>query len=496
MPYKLSPDYIYLLMKRGDSIIAPTKEKEYRWFDGMLGFIDPKDWSGPVELSDYYTGEVAIIKVNRDWKPLAVESVRHYEANGPGVSGFRESRGWIDPKQLAPLVDPQIPDFLTKYYIHKGKLPMVDGTKLSPIIVKDTRLIDPKRAVIPDVGQVTTGTFQVGPGGGDHYPTFGGAGGAWAAAGNLTGNLTFQHNTGNINEIAQAVTNIDLNGFTLLNENNTPPVGDPTVGFILQENFGGNHFFLDQAEGPGAVDFKQLYIQRQQAKTNAVFGQIVDFNIIAAHDKNVYGCLLDGGNFVGSGIVVGDVTPFHNHWNNMIWQHVSNGIHVFNPATNGFTENNSVWDCGIGINGNARFIFCRNNASWDCVSDYGALAAATGRYNLSSDLTAVNANWAVGVANITNTAAAICVQSVNPALAAFLDILDPGSLVDAGEANAIAARTTCVRGRPVPNSNAATSIGAAETPTPTPPPPPSGRNFWNANRRQYWHRMSSVKAGI
>jgi len=100
--------------------------------------------------------------------------------------------------------------------------------------------------------------------------------------------------------------------------------------------------------------------------------------------------------------------------------------------------------------------------------------AAIGRYNRSSDATAADVNWGGGgVGNTINAVVAADVQSVNDANAAFFDITDPGALVSAGEANGIAARTTCIRGRPVPNAVPATSVGPAEIPTPEPPPTPT-----------------------
>ena len=480
-----------MLVKRGDSIIADSKYVTSKYFDGMISYLDPKDWEKPPTLSDYYFGEVAVFELPRDWKPLLIESTSVLGDLTSIGAAYRSAKGFIDPKQIAPLVDKAYPKFLEDYYTHKYQMKIVDGTMLSPLIIKDSSLIDPSRAVIPDIGQITAGNYTIGPAAGDDYPTASGAGGAYAALGNLTGNLTFTQ-TGNIVEaVALATMSINLGGFVLTHTSDNPHYGDPTAGWLITFN-NNSHGYYITPDGPGTVNMLNLRTFRQIA-TGANVRDIIMAAINLGFTFNCHDLLMDGNNFSKWILGLEDADAIVNCWNVNAWDSLGFNIRVGAWNANGFLENCNSYsgsDIGIGLSGAA--VSVNNCASFDNTgTDFNAIAAATGNNNLSTDATAADGNWAVGAGNLINQVTAACVQGVNPAVANFMDILDPGTLVSAGVANGIAARTTCIRNRAVPNGVAATSIGSAEIPTPEPPTPtPSGRSGGKSpHRQQYWQRM-------
>ena len=88
-----------------------------------------------------------------------------------------------------------------------------------------------------------------------------------------------------------------------------------------------------------------------------------------------------------------------------------------------------------------------------------------GRYNVGSDASCADVNWGGGgLGNRINAVVGADVQSINDVAPAFFDIIPGGPLDGAGEANAIAARLTCIRNRVVPGP-LGTSVGVAESPT-------------------------------
>jgi hypothetical protein len=91
---------------------------------------------------------------------------------------------------------------------------------------------------------------------------------------------------------------------------------------------------------------------------------------------------------------------------------------------------------------------------------------------VSSDATAADVNWGGGgLNNNINQVVAVDTLGQNDAVANFFDLNPAGPLANSGELNAIAARTACIRNRPVPNYLGGVSRGPADL------TPPSGRNL-------------------
>lgn len=496
--HKLDPNYVYARVQRGDSVLAPGKEKNLRLYSGMMDYIDPQMWpKQEVVLSDYNMGEACTIKLPRSFKPDLVASALGYkEAN---MSKYRTRRRYFDIDALASKLNPQCPDFKTKFLSHKTKLPVLDGTKAIPkSMLKDTWDVPfSSRAPILDVGQITAGNFTVGPVGAD-YPVWGGVGGARGNYGNLTGDLTLTQIGAVVNVVvAQGV--ITFGGFTLTEQSNNPHYGDPTAGWActFPNNIDG---FDTQFEGPGNHIMRNLFPSYVNAQ-GAVNVSLHTINtIVAAFTGHYYNSLYDMNANRGGCVSLLDNTPIIYFFNE-VYYNASNAANGYGWGTFPANANTIIANCGAWNNDenfriNNQAITLRNNVALEHAGggDFVTIGAATGRYNVSSDATAADVNWGAALGNIINEVAANCVLGVNPAIANFMDILPGGTLDGAGEANnAALGRTLCLRNRAVPGPNG-TSIGPAEVAaTPTPPTPGGRQGGASPHRQQYWRRMMANK---
>ena len=483
MPYQTKPGFLYVPGKRGDGELAPNKPKHLRLFDGMCGgYIDPEDWEIPPCISDYNTGEVLWIEIPKTeaLKTLCVD------ASQPTINGnsvdvvdmknpkFRQNKHFIDFQSLQPHIESQCPDFINKVYEHKHRIPVVKLNSMPAGVVKESKNIPLSRAVRKDVGQITIGTYTIGPGGGDHYPTRGGAGGGWAAAGNLTGNLSFVTN-GPYTEVAIGTSVVNLNGFALSNPSNLYHGGSPLGGYLIQINHSGFAYSI-QNEGPGNFCFCENNIRRTVAGSAANRSIWFTSAILVEFTLKINNNIIDLNRGAianpGYGFRSTDVTPIVYIYSNYFYSGLY-GV-VIDAATghaNSIYSNNNFYDNagggGILLTNNPGII--RNNAFGGNGTDVVQVGGGTGFNNFSSDASCADGNFLAGAGNQINQAViANGWQSVNDAEAAFLDIVQGGILDGAGVANdALTGRATCIRGRQVPGPNG-TSVGAAERITPTP----------------------------
>jgi hypothetical protein len=476
MAHEAKTDKIYMLLQRGDTVLAPGKHPNLRIWDGMVGYLDPYEWQSKVIFSDYWLGETCVIELPRVWKQVLLEAVKPYESAILGANGLpiigdatKRARGYVDITSIAPAFWNQVPDFLTKYYKHKGLLPVIDGSALPLSVLLDTKGVDfTKRALRDDVGQITAGTHTVGPGAAD-YPTWGGVGGARAAYGNLTDDMNIVQ-VGNVVNAAVAVGLITFNGFTLTEESDNPHYGDPTAGWAC--TYPNNvHGFDTQFEGAGNLIFRNLfpsYANVQAAADRYLFNLNA---VVVAFTAHIYNNLMNqngnrGGCFLGI-----DNTPIIYVFNNGFYNasNGAGGVGMGGNSANGNSiyANNFSWNNQYNYSFGFQAFMARNNTAFDNagVVDYFRHNNMTGRHNVSTDASAADVNWGAGLNNIANEPALNCVQSVNPGLATFMDILLGGTLDGSGEANnVLLGRTRCLRDRPVPGPGG-TSRGPAEIPS-------------------------------
>ena len=208
--FKLTDDCIWMPVKRGDSGTPLHKKKCQQLFNGMFpGYIDVREWSDPVYISEFNQHECCWIGVPRDWKDIAIQACQPEGVPKEGEpydnTKYRASSRFMLPEQIAPYAKSQCPDFLTKFYESGVSIKPIKLKALPKTLVKDSKDIDVvSRVLIGDVGALAPGTYTIGPAAGDNYPTYNGAGGiitainaGGAMAGDITGNLN-----GNITEVA------------------------------------------------------------------------------------------------------------------------------------------------------------------------------------------------------------------------------------------------------------------------------------------------------
>lgn len=485
--YTASWDKAYIQAHRGDAAAPDGKPKVLGVFDGMLQYLDPRHegWTELPVFSDEHLTEAIVFEVERSLLPALIagtaqvnQPVVDMESSEPVVypDGYRYTSKYLDWGVLEPYVIAQCPDFKNLLYEKDAKIPVLKVPFFPMTALKDSTTIDVNRdpSLRPEVGALLPGNYTVGVAGA--YLTFGGAAGAYVAnnaGGAMTGDVTMTE-ISNIVETATALATQTLGGFTWLTTSDNPHYGDPTAGWLIQENFQAIMFDWSE-EGPGVMEIEHIHTIRT---ANYAGGNYTFWlrNAINPHTANIHDFLIDGnGSRERQGTIIAANAPVPRLWNIVVWECDNVGISA--ASANALIENCAVYLCS-GINGGAGAGYalgnvactCRNSTAYDNTVDFLNIAAATGRFCRSSDLTAADVNWAAGLGNTINAVVLNDVQGVNDAVANYFDIIAAGPLDGAGEANVIAARVLCIRNRAVPGPNG-TSVGPAEIPVPVAPTP-------------------------
>lgn len=443
-PYQTKPGFLYIPCKRGDGILAPSKEEQFRIRNGMCGgYIDPEDWVTPPILSRYTQGETLWIEIpktkqNKDFCIAAGLPINNTSDSSTPGKNYRRMANFIDFSQLPA----HVPDFYTDVYEHKKPIPVMALQSIPIESIKNTSLLTVNgKDLIPDVGQITQGNYTVGAGAGDDYPTYGGAGGAYAALGNLTGDLSFTTNSA-ITETATAMATINLNSFTLLNTAALLHLLNTLSGYVVSANFQGIIFDVE-CEGPGNYIHRNQHVKylSANAATNISFYVA---NIVTACNIILNDLLLDGNGRRGEyGIRINDNTPTLFVYNTTMWEMDIRGIYAAAVNANSVFENITCYNTpGIGfhlVNQNATMINCAGYANG---TDFSGTGSATGINNVSDDATAANGNWNSGTENQINGTPANDFESVSDAGGAnFLLPKTTGLLYGKGASPTIAGHT-------------------------------------------------------
>lgn len=492
--YTCSWDKAYVRARRGDAAAPSGKPRQLGVFDGMFDHTDPRNvgWTELPVFSDFYLSEVLVVEVDRSLLPDLVAGTAQInqpaidlegETSEPIPSDYRFTTKYIDWDVLEPFVVAQCPDFKNLLYEKGAKIPVLKVPFFPMTAFKDSTTIDVNRdpSLRPEVGALLPGNYTTGVAGA--YLTFGGAAGAYVAnnaGGAMAGNVTMTE-ISNIVETATALSTQALGGFTWLTTSNNPHYGNPLAGWQIQINFSAATMFDLRQDNNGVMEIEHLRLQwiaAYDAANHMIFdpaGQIT----VAAGTQYVYvhDIMGDGNDRTDMGVNFGANPVTVDCYNCVMWDCFDRGIGAFSTGGTILLENNATYSCdtrGFAFSGAAGFgVTCRDCTAYDNGTDYVNTAAHTGRYNVSSDGTAANVLWAVGVGNRINGVVLNDVQSVNDGLGVFFDIIVGGPLDSAGEANtgqrAVAA--ACIRNRVVPNAGGFTSVGPAEIPVPVAPTP-------------------------
>jgi len=457
--YKLKDEFIYMFVKRGDEVISPSKNKWNQVKNGMVyNYIDPRDWSTEVVMSDFQEHETACFEVPRSWKPHLQTAVEQYGSVDNVDNSFRRSKRFIDWAKVIPKAEKQFPDYGKYVLVHGKCVPVIEAHDWSMNLLKDTKneqfIVDVK-----DVGQITIGNYTIGPAGANYANHVL----AFAALGNLTGNLRFTL-IGPVTEVASATMTENLGGFAFTITSNSNPRGSALRGHLVQVNH-NNNLFNYQQEGPGTCIHEYYNIRRTIA---GLAGGVAIFDFVginAEYTHHIRNNVIDGQSLQGSHLVIRDNTPvIYIYSNNLfdvddshLWSSVANAANIY---TNNSISGTSGVSGAVDMGGTVGTL--RNNAIFTTTTDIVRQGACTGENNITGDATGANGYFLVGTGNKINQTPSRAFQSTNAAQGNFLDIKRGGVLDSAGIDSGIAERTRCIRGRPVPNSKGFTSMGAAE----------------------------------
>jgi parallel beta-helix repeat protein len=450
-PYQTKPSFLYIPIKRGDGIISKNAAPQVRMFNGMCsGYIDPEQWKTPPIISVFSQGETQWVEVPKTKESLEfAKEAGRLSAYDRSNKNFRQAALLIDPVSLRQYS--QNRDFIFDFYAHKKPVPVLCLQSLPAHSIKESSRININDKPIQDVGQITEGTFLVGPGAGDHYPTFGGAGGGFAALGDLTANLSFTLN-GIVTETTGANTFISLNNHILSVSPAFNSFNFNSLFHIISEINILDMLFDISTDGPGNVLFSNLSMRALLLCSSFLYfsNPANDFLSIVTY------CFLDCNNFCNLGLHL-DSTAQCLIRRNIIRSARNAGIYV-SQNTNTI-QNNTIISCflaGLSLNNNSATV--RNNYIADSgVADITDKVAAVGLYNATSDATGQGL-WNVELGNLINQASAACISTAE---SSYADIIRAGPLSGAGQNTSVL--SPCIKGRISPAPGTANpSIGAAE----------------------------------
>lgn len=449
-PYQTKPGFLYIPIKRGDGIISKNAAPQVRMFNGMCsGYIDPEKWQTPPSISVFSQGETQWIEVPKTKESLEfAKEAGRLSAYDRSNKNFRQAELLIDPVSLQP--HSQNRDFIFDFYTHKKPVPVLCLKSLPLNSIKESSRININDKPIEDVGQIQEGSFIVGGAPEDNYPLLGGAGGSFAALGNLTDNLYF-YQSSTITETAQSTTAISLNNHRLT----VRPLSYLFVfnnSLCILSDLGAGDLFYPGPDGPGNIEFLNLSVKAISALTSIFRPHVpvgADFNTYISR------CFVNGNALTQINFIL-ESTGANVIRRNLIYAASGEGIRL--GADSNTILNNTILDCPTGMSLLDKAAIVRNNYVADstvaCITDK---VGATGLFNATSDATGQGA-WDVELGNLINKASADCISLTE---SSYGDIIRGGPLDSAGQNTSIL--SPCIKGRfsPVPGTSTP-SIGAAE----------------------------------
>lgn len=454
MATQLDPNFLYLTIKIGDKRTALVKPDHIGMKHGMIvEVIDPREWRQRVYHSDHMQRVFGLMKVERSWKQSLIQTTSSIDT--PGAE--RERAGYIDLPELETLTG--IIN-LESDWKSSSVVTIVDGTMLSPSIIKDSSLKTFDKVI--DWNAVSAGSYTVGTG--QDYTTWVDA---FADIANLTANLTFTQ-AADSTDTALATITEDLGGFTFKMTSNQAHLGDPTASVHIASFNQNAIMFRFEAEGPGVMDVGTLYCRRiTTAAANSVFAI---FQVTTEFTLKFHDILADQNSLGGRFLRILDADVICHVWNLKIWD-ADNGNPFIIDASGGNSSN--LYENITILNSDlAAFQFNSNPGTMrNCYGEdpteagqdaFVLHSGMTGRNNASSDDTADDANWSVGSGNLTSIATTEF-ESTSDSSSDFANVID-GALSTAGSATEITENIVGMRGNEGGRTGSTPSIGGDEFP--------------------------------
>lgn len=483
--YQCKVGSIYMIFKCGNQVVSDLKGPNFGYKDGMLiEVIDPLEFSNPADvwISEWMQKCFAIAEGRAMFKdqvralcqpsgviPILADQTdpsKNGQLDIPNQGTFRRSRGWVDFEEMQSELG--IPDLAGRLRRRDSIVNVIPVVGRSLGLIKDTALTDFTKRAIPDENLVTTGTYTYGSGGGDNYTT---RALAYADAGNLTGNLTFQQNS-NTTETTKATISVNLGGFEFKDTNNSYHNGDTSAGYASTYTQGGANDFINlTAEGPGTQTIEKLRLV-----TGAVYSvnqnAILVSSISTECTVNVQRLFLDHNGYSDRircmFFTTANVTV--NVSNCLISRWRYSGVVFFTAAPTVATIENCSVD-GSGGSASTSYCYYGNNYSvitWrNCLSfggtnitGWSAVTNNTARNCASDDATADDATTNSGC--LVNIDVPRAIMSFDPTRSDFLRAKYDGLLARAGVTTTISDNTSGIRGNVGNRGGSTPCIGADE----------------------------------
>lgn len=296
---------------------------------------------------------------------------------------------------------------------------------------------------------------------------------ALASLGTLTEDTTLRQ-VADTAETSTVVSSIDLNGFNLTLESDTPHGGDPTVGWKSTSATPHVKAIGVELTGVGIFEVKDLHI----AVNEDGGSQGIGVNLIGFDPTNVliHDCIVTNlsNTTYGFGVRVNAVEMVSSRvvklYNLAIALGTNPSDFSMGVAVSSLTggewliENVTVLSAGTGLflgGPVADTCVCRNCVGRGATGAFNGLTGVDGYNNASVDATAADANWSVGTDNVTGITLNDEFVSQVIGNTDFLKLKDDGVCHDGGSAPSIAGNTAGIRGTARPHG-ALYSIGADE----------------------------------
>lgn len=451
-------DRLFGVFKRGDQVSVLGKEYLSVKNGMLVSYIDEMDYNLPLEsiISRRMREVYFFLPFPREMKSMLADGQRAigqtFKMPGfeiPDLLKFRPKKYVIDIADLAgktgdPLLVSKLKSGESISVLSNAGLPFSQEVLKSSLIFANAKALDVK--------SISAGTWDVGTAG--DYLTWYLFILDWThLTGNLTGKLI-----SNVTEVTgDNHCALNLNGYEISMDNDSPPVGDPTAGYITSLGFTHTIWLNFHPTNTGTIKVKNQNIKEIQAK-NQPYAFFAPYN---THKFKIEDTVMKVSNAVGVGdkgvaLYPGDTATIIELFNVIA---SNNGYDTgyglitleFGVSTSSIIENCSLVNAlGYGINLAGYNITMRNNfCGLNTGADFLNHSNTTGYNNASEDATGANANWKAGSAdNLSGLTVADEFESTDITNADFMKVKSDGSCGDGGSAPSLADNDHGIRGNP------------------------------------------------
>lgn len=455
---QLDPSLVYGFYKRGNKETSHLKASNIGMKNSMLiDYCDPTDsgWKAAVMLDEFMEAGFGCIKYPRSYKSNLIEGVK-----GIYTSGIERERSvYVDETELETLLG--IPN-LASDWKNGVRIPLIDGTALGTSHFKDASKKEWKDP-IADLRAISSGSHNYGSG--ETYLT---KAILYADLANLIAALQ-AHMTSAISITATATMTENLAGFTFTDTNDLYHSGVFGTGNVSSIDAALTFFINMSPEGAGNVILEKhdILLTIAQAVNARIFA--FEAGVATGFTVDIRKNIVDGAE-LGSGlrgVFMNDADVVLNFYRNKF--RGIKGINVWclaldlaSKLENNTLEINAVG--GTGLNLGSKAILAQNNLLFDTGGNacFTATTAATGKNNVTNDLTGEDSDFATGSGNVSSVTPLDEVLSLTKTDSTYLEVKAGGSAEDGAISPSIPGNTDSIEERAVPGPSGKKSVGASQ----------------------------------